>query len=174
MSAALDDEPAKGTDQADHFYEPITLEKSKYKSNICGRITNTWMAKLIRRVNKNGKMKQEWIESLDMDDSVANDDVKRLQANIYAQVKKQGKNVDWGKVVTRASFTTFSSHIIFFSVLGFFGEGSTLVFSYLTGEVVSFIQDENAKLEDAIWLMALFTVLIFIGSTLRNMYMQHA
>ena len=83
-------------------------------------------------------------------------------------MKKRMYIMSGDKAIFRSLAETFRPEIIKVLVLGFFGDGLNLVNAYFMGEIISFIQDEDAPWQEGAWKVALFSVIAFLQAFLRN------
>ncbi len=95
-------------------------------------------------------------------------------AEALESLRRKGKKIDICRVTMMALLCTYKPDAMFVVCITFIGELCVILYAYMTGLIVEFIQDPDAPIEWGAALIVMFTVLVWLNNFLRNTYMQHA
>lgn len=93
---------------------------------------------------------------------------QKVEESIELQRKKSEGDLDYKKALLYAFRHTFGGEYFHALTLILIGEIFTFFFVVFIGQLIDFIEDENAKASKGVWLMIVFSLATFFGQSFKN------
>ena len=161
------------------------FKQSYRKSGCCSRFYFSYCWTLIDSMNKNdGKMTEEMIEDMSLDDGETKLLVEKLFSNLAYYEEDLNKRAEaneskggpplpadsYYKAVVKAVARTFVRDIFVANLFCIAGELCAIGFTTSLIYLIAYIKDDDAPIEEGIVYLVIFSVLMYLSAMCKNHY----